>query len=101
MKSFDNFVHPLSVIETISTEQGEKQVVNNWAFASMIWSGAIKGNKNALKMVDELFTNKHEMAQFLRASQAGNQSMTLKVVNILAFALDEKIDEAFESKKST
>ena len=96
-----NFIHPLSELETISTEQGEKQVVNSWAFASMIWSSALNGNQNALKMVDELFANKHEIAIFLQASKDGNQAMIFNAINILAFALDNKIDKAFESKKST
>jgi len=95
-----NFVHPLSVIETISTEQGEKQVINTWAFASMIWSSALKGNQKALKMVGELFTNQHEIAIFLEASKAGNQAMILNAINILAFALDDKIEKAFESQQS-
>jgi hypothetical protein len=95
-----NFIHPLSVIETISTEQGDKQVMNTWAFASMIWSTAITDNENALKIAEELFANKQKLEKFLRASKAGNQSMTLTAVNILAFALDEKLDETFNPKQS-
>jgi len=91
----------LSVIETISTAQGEKQVVNCWAFASMIWSSALNGNQNALKMVDELFANKHEIPIFLQASKEGNQAMIFSAINVLAFALDDKIAEVFESQKST
>jgi hypothetical protein len=44
----EDFVHPLSELETIDTEEGKKEVVNSWAFASMIWSTALAGNENAL-----------------------------------------------------
>jgi hypothetical protein len=33
-----HFVHPLSSLETIDTDEGKKEVMNSWAFASMIWT---------------------------------------------------------------
>ncbi|WP_445245339.1 hypothetical protein [Microcoleus sp. OTE_8_concoct_300] len=53
-----HFVHPLSSLETIETDKGKKEVMNSWAFASMIWSSAVAGQTNALAIVNELFTNK-------------------------------------------
>ena len=29
-----HFVHPLSSVETIDTDEGQKEVMNSWAFAS-------------------------------------------------------------------
>ena len=44
-----HFVHPLSTLETVDTEVGKKEVINSWAFASMIWSEVLKGNQNAYR----------------------------------------------------
>ncbi|MGB8688920.1 MAG: hypothetical protein WCD53_16500 [Microcoleus sp.] len=92
----DPFVHPLSELETIQTEQGEKEVINCWAFASIIWSTALTGNKNALGIINELFTNKDEMQTFLKASKAGNHAITRSAIAFVAFALEDKIQESFE-----
>ncbi len=94
-----DFIHPLSTLETIDTEVGKKEVMNSWAFASIIWSNAVAGNKDALMIVNELFTNKDEMTIFLEASQAGNGAAARNAIAIMAFALDEKIQEGFELKK--
>ncbi|PSB52036.1 hypothetical protein C7B67_08485 [filamentous cyanobacterium Phorm 6] len=93
-----DFVHPLSALETIDTEEGKKQVINSWAFASILWSQALTGNQNALMMVNELFTNKDEMLTFIKDSQAGNNAAARSAIAIMAFALDEKIQEVFEAK---
>lgn len=92
----NDFIHPLSTIETIVVNEGEKQVMNSWAFASMIWSKVLAGNKNALGIANELFTDKSQIAVLLLASKNGNQKATLSAVNTLAFAIDEKLAEAFE-----
>lgn len=97
MTQNQDFIHPLSELETIQTEQGEKQVINSWAFASMLWLKAVEGNKNALGMVNELFIDKHELEMLLKRSRNGNYQMIRTAIAKVAFALDEKIQEAFES----
>ena len=92
------FIHPLSSLETIETHEGQKQVMNSWAFASMIWTSAVAGNTNALSIVNELFTNKDEIPTFLEASKAGNEAAIAGVIAIIAFAIDDKLAEAFENK---
>ncbi|MEG3981831.1 hypothetical protein [Microcoleus sp. D3_18a_C4] len=92
------FIHPLSILETIETDEGQKQVMNSWAFASMVWTSAVAGNTNALSIVNELFTNKDEIPSFLEASQAGNEGAIAGAIAIIAFAIDDKLAEAFENK---
>jgi hypothetical protein len=94
-----HFVHPLSTLETIDTDEGKKEVMNSWAFASMIWTSAVAGNTNALAIANELFTNKDEIPTFLEASQAGNEAAIAGAIAIIAFAIDDKLTEAFEQKK--
>ena len=50
-------------------------------------------------MVNELFTNKDEIPLFLSLSKAGNEAITRSAIAILAFALEDKIAETFESQK--
>ena len=94
-----HFVHPLSTLETIDTDEGKKEVMNSWAFASMIWKSAVAGNTNALAIANELFTNKDEIPTFIEASQAGNEAAIAGAIAIIAFAIDDKLTEAFEQKK--
>jgi hypothetical protein len=103
-----HFVHPLSSLETMryapasyETDQGKKEVMNSWAFASMIWTGAVAGNTNALAIATELFTNKDEIPTFLEASKAGNKAVIAGAIAIIAFALDDKLPEAFEQNKGS
>lgn len=99
MTQNQDFIHPLSELETIQTEQGEKQVINSWAFASMLWLKAVESNKNALGMVNELFIDKDELEMLLKGSRKGNYQIIRSAIAKVAFALDEKIQEAFESPK--
>ena len=94
-----HFVHPLSSLETIDTDEGKKEVMNSWAFASMIWTSAVAGNTNALAIANELFTNKDEIPTFLEASQAGNQAAIAGAIGILAFAIEDKLAETFEKQQ--
>lgn len=96
---FKDFVHPLSAIETIDTEEGKTEVINNWAFASVIWSTVLAGNKNALILVNEVFPDKSQIPLLILRSKQGDETATREAIAIIAFALDEKIQEAFESKK--
>ncbi len=96
-----HFVHPLSSLETIDTDEGKKEVMNSWAFASMVWSSAVAGQTNALTIVNELFTNKDEIPTFLEASQAGNEAAIAGASAIIAFAIDDKLAEAFEPNKGS
>ncbi|MEG4350249.1 hypothetical protein QUA74_10955 [Microcoleus sp. LAD1_D3] len=96
-----HFVHPLSSLETIDTDEGQKEVMNSWAFASMIWTSAVTGNTNALAIATELFTNKHEIPTFLEASKAGNEAAIAGAIAIIAFAIDDKLAEAFEPSKGS
>ena len=67
---------------------------------SMIWTSAVTGNTNALAIATELFTNKHEIPTFLEASKAGNEAAIAGAIGIIAFAIDDKLAEAFEDKGS-
>ena len=40
-----DFIHPLSTLETIDTDEGKKEVINSWAFASIIWSARSFGQR--------------------------------------------------------
>lgn len=64
-----HFVHPLSTLETVDTEVGKKEVINSWAFASMIWSTALTGNKNALILVNEVFADKSRIPLLILLSK--------------------------------
>lgn len=92
------FIHPLSTIETIETDEGQKQVMNNWAFASMIWTGAVADNINAIAIGTELFTNTDQFPTLLEASKAGNEAAIATAIALLAFAIDDKLAEAFENQ---
>ena len=100
MKPKAAFVHPLSALETVITEEGDsKRVMNSWAFASVVWASAVNGNPQALKIVNELFTDKSRFTRTLEDSKSGGESATREAIVIVAFALDEKIAEAFDLQK--
>ena len=96
---FKDFVHPLSALETIDTEEGKTEVINSWAFASVIWSTVLAGNKNALILVNEVFPDKSRIPLLILLSKQGDEAAIREAIAIIAFALDDKIQEAFESKK--
>ncbi len=93
---FKDFVHPLSSLETIDTEEGKTEVINSWAFASVIWSTALAGNKNALILVNEVFPDKSQIPSLILRSKQGDETATREAIAIIAFAIDEKIKEVFE-----
>ena len=95
---FKDFVHPLSALETIDTEEGKTEVINSWAFASVIWSTVLVANKNALILVNEVFPDKSRIPLLILLSKQGDEAATREAIAIIAFALDDKIQEAFESK---
>ncbi len=90
------FVHPLSALETIDTEEGKTEVINSWAFASVIWSTVLTGHKNALILVNEVFPDKSRIPLLILQSKQGDEAATREAIAIIAFALDDKIKEAFE-----
>ncbi|MEG3907834.1 hypothetical protein QT979_06000 [Microcoleus sp. w2-18bC1] len=92
------YVHPLSSIEVIDTDQGQKEVINNWAFASVIWSTVLAGNKNALIMVNEVFPDKSNIPSLILRSKQGDEAAMRDAIAILAFAIENKLDETFEPK---
>ncbi len=96
---FKGFVYPLSSLETIDTEEGKTEVINSWAFASVIWSTVLAGNKNALILVNEVFPDKSRISLLILRSKQGDEIATREAIAIIAFALDDKIQEAFESSK--
>ena len=93
---FKDFVHPLSALETIDTEEGKTEVINSWAFASVIWSTALAGNENALILVNEVFPDKSRIPLLILLSKQGDEAAIREAIAIIAFALDDKIKEAFE-----
>jgi hypothetical protein len=95
---FKGFVHPLSSLETIDTDIGKKKVINSWAFASMIWSQVLAGNSNALGIAQELFPIASKIPLLILRSKQKDKAAIREAVGILAFAMDEKITEAFEKK---
>ena len=96
---FKGFVYPLSSLENIDTEEGKTEVINSWAFASVIWSTVLAGNKNALILVNEVFPDKSRISLLILRSKQGDEIATREAIAIIAFALDDKIQEAFESSK--
>lgn len=101
--SSKNFIHPLSILETIDTTEGKKQVMNSWAFASMIWSGVLNEKPPALGIVQELFgsseenkSSSEEIARLIALSKKGDLTATRSAIALIAFALDEKLDEEFD-----
>ena len=66
---FKDFVHPLSAIETIDTDEGKTEVINSWAFASVIWSTVLVANKNALILVNEVFPDKSRIPLLILLSK--------------------------------
>ncbi|MEG4458466.1 hypothetical protein [Microcoleus sp. N9_A1] len=97
-KEFQHYVHPLSSIEIVDTDEGKKEVINNWAFASVIWSTALAGNKNALILINEVFPDKSRIPLLLLRSKQGDEAAMRDAIAILAFAIDDKLAEAFEPK---
>ena len=93
---FKGFVYPLSSLETIDTEEGKTEVINSWAFASVIWSTVLAGNKNALILVNEVFPDKSKISLLILLSKQGDEAAIREAIAIIAFALDDKIKEAFE-----
>lgn len=93
-----HFVHPLSSLETIDTEEGKKEVINSWAFASVIWSTALAGNENALILINEVFPDKSRIPLLLLRSKQGDEAALRDAIGIIAFAIDDKLTEAFEQK---
>ena len=93
---FKDFVHPLSAIETIDTDAGQKEVINSWAFASVIWSTVLVGHKNALILVNEVFPDKSKIPLLILRSKQGDETATREAIAIIAFAIDDKIQEAFD-----
>ena len=93
---FKDLVHPLSALETIDTEEGKTEVINSWAFASVIWSTVLAGNKNALILVNEVFPDKSRIPLLILLSKQGDEAAIREAIAIIAFALDDKIKEAFE-----
>ncbi|MDQ2096796.1 MAG: hypothetical protein QQW96_04015 [Tychonema bourrellyi B0820] len=95
-----NFIHPLSSIETIDTVDGKKEVMNSWAFASMIWSGVINEKPSALGMAQELFgsseENKSHLARLIALTKKGDITATRTAIALMAFAVDEKLEETFD-----
>ncbi|MEG4587198.1 hypothetical protein QUA54_18555 [Microcoleus sp. MOSTC5] len=93
-----HFVHPLSSLETIDTDEGKKEVINNWAFASVIWSTALDGNENALILINEVFPDKSRIPLLILRSKQGDETAMRDAIGIIAFAIDDKLTEAFEPK---
>jgi len=95
-----NSIHPLSSLETIDTVEGKKEVMNSWAFASMIWSGVLSKNVSALGIAQELFgsseENQSHLDKLMIRSKKGDETATREAIVFIAFALDEKLEEAFE-----
>jgi hypothetical protein len=79
-----HFVHPLSTLETVDTEVGKKEVINSWAFASMIWSSALAGNENALMMVNELFADKSQIPALILRSKQGDEAAVREAIKSFA-----------------
>ncbi|MEG4857057.1 hypothetical protein QUB75_04900 [Microcoleus sp. K1-B6] len=94
-----HFVHPLSSLETIDTDEGKKEVINSWAFASVIWSTALAGNANALILINEVFPDKSRIPSLLLRSKQGDEAAMRDAIGIIAFAIEEKLEEAFEPNK--
>ena len=88
--------HPLSVVETIETEVGKRDVMNSWAFASVIWLATVDGNNNANQIVNSLFgLNQQQFSELLSRSKKGDKAAIRQAIAILATAIEEKAEQAF------
>ncbi|MEG4533400.1 hypothetical protein [Microcoleus sp. D2_18a_D3] len=96
-----HFVHPLSSLETIDTDEGKKEVINSWAFASVIWSTALAGNENALILINEVFPDKSRIPLLLLRSKQGDEAAMRDAIGIIAFAIDDKLAEAFQPNQDS
>ncbi len=94
-----DYIHPLSSTEIIETENGKKEVMNSWAFASMIWAAVIKNNTNAQQIAKELFSSipdgKSKFLSLSVRSACRDEGAIREAIAILATAMDEKNGEAF------
>lgn len=88
--SHQNFIHPLSSIETIDTTVSKKQV--------MIWSGVLNEKPPALGIIQELFGSSElaKLTSLMTLSKKGDVSAARTAIALIAFAIDEKLDEAFD-----
>lgn len=96
--------HPLSIVETISTESDDspanrlcdREVMNSWALASIIWCAVKERNLTARKMAEELFCISHNnlLDPLLRQN---DEAATRQAIAILATALEDKIEAAFSN----
>ena len=91
-----SFIHPLSVLETITTEEGEKEVINSWAFASLIWSEVLNAGVNSGAIAKELFSDEERFLKLYFRSCLGDEAALREAVAVLASAIDEKLAQAFE-----
>ena len=98
------FIHPLSSLETIETDDGKKEVINSWAFASMIWTAVLGKNNNAQCISESLFSSipdgQDKLLSLYSRSQQGDEAAIREAIAILATAMDEKIQQTFEEKSS-
>jgi len=79
-----HFVHPLSTLETVDTEVGKKEVINSWAFASMIWSEVLKGNQNATGIAQELFPDKSQIPALILRSKQKDEAAVREAIKSFA-----------------
>ena len=94
----DMHLHPLSVFETIDTD-GKKEVMNSWAFASILWMEAIHKNEKAIEIVTLLFgEQKDKLEPLLERSQCDDKAAIRQAQSIIAFALEGKISITFKEK---
>lgn len=87
--------HPLSNFETIQTEDGPKETMNSWAFASIIWAEVKENNPNARKMALELFSNSNN-SQLDSLLMQNNEAADRQAIAILATAIEEKAEQGFQ-----
>ena len=88
-------VHPLSKLETLDTDEGKKEVINSWAFGSIVWAAALEENANAMSIIQELFPDQTLILSLLSRSQQGDEAAIREAIALLAFGLEDKATEAF------
>lgn len=96
--NLESFVHPLSITEIIDTEQGKKEVINSWAFASTIWSEVLKGNSRALNIAQPLFTDSSQIPLLIIRSKQGDETAVREAIAVIALAIEDQLAEAFDNK---
>jgi hypothetical protein len=88
-----NFVHPLSEVDKVKIDGEELEVINLWAFATLIWQEVLGKNSKGLEIANSLIGADKVTALLCRCLQ-GDKAAQREALAALAFSLEEKANAA-------